>query len=558
MKVERFIRLLARWSWLIALSALLAGEAANMVSQEIVPVYQASTSFLVHQALSNTAVVDYNTLHASEAMAQTYAQLLLKRPVLEGVVANLKLDTTADALAKNVNVKVVRDTQLIVVTVEDSDPQRAANIANEIVNLFIQQNRTLQSSRYDVAKESLQSELEKAQAEVQRIQVRLEALGTPSTSEQLNLQNQLQALLAQNQSNYATLFKSLSEVRLAEAQATDDLYVVESARPSSTPERPTTQLYILLAALIGGTLATGLVLLIGFRDNSVHSREQVEDVVQVPTLAAVGHIKGSKGHSKLIALHDPASPITESYRLIRTNIEFASSDTPIQTIVVTSCNPSEGKTVTVANLAIVMAQAGKRVILVDADLRRPMLHEFFQKANKVGISTALSQNNSGRLDANLIETGIENLRLLPSGPMVSNPAELLGSEHMIKLVEKLRQQADFVLFDSPPLLPVVDASLVSHVCDATLLVVMNGTTQTDDLPKAAHQLFQSGTRLLGVVLNRATDAHNRYSEYYHKTSERRLKQGVRAGQAVDHPEYIRGPNNGSQKSPEANMTLNKN
>jgi non-specific protein-tyrosine kinase len=196
MTVERFIRLLARWSWLIALSALLAGVAASMVSQQMVPVDQASTSFLAYQATSNTAVVDYNTLQASEVLAMTYAEMLLKRPVLDRVVANLKLDTTADALVKGVNVKVVRDTQLIVVTVEDTDPQRAANMANEIVSLFIQQNRNFQSSRYNVAEESLWAELEKPQAEIQRVQAQLEALGTPSTPEPPALQNQLQVLLA--------------------------------------------------------------------------------------------------------------------------------------------------------------------------------------------------------------------------------------------------------------------------------------------------------------------------------------------------------------------------
>ncbi len=520
MGLKQFARLMWQWSWLMVVAALAFGAVAYVISLQMVPIYEATTTLLINQAPANSVSVDLNSLRTSEGLAKTYAEIMPRRPLFEAVIANLKLNMDPAEFARHVNVSVVRESpQLIVLTVDDPNPQRAADMANEMVRVFSQQIKDLQTSRYKVSKDSLQRELDEIQADIANLQAKLDTLGTPASPEELAEQSQLQTLLAQQRNNHATLFKSLEDVRLAEAQSTDTPYVVEPAQPVNDPVFPRTRLNTLLAALVGAMLAGGLVFLTSYLDDSIKSGEQVEVLTGVPPLATIARIKGSDRPVKLITATDARSPISEAYRLLRTNIEFSAVDKPIRTIVVTSSGPVEGKTLTSANLAVVIAQSGKRVILVDTDLRRPMLHGFFRQTSLRGLTTALLGQRQGAMDEYLVPTGIENLRLMPSGPIPPNPAELLGSERMAEVIEKLKAEADTLLFDSPPLLAVADASLLARACDATLLVVLAGGTRAEELKRAKEQLAQSGARLLGVVLNRASDSYGSYYHYHYETRE---------------------------------------
>jgi capsular exopolysaccharide synthesis family protein len=527
MGLKQFAKLMWQWSWLMVVAALAFGAVAYVISLQMVPIYEATTTLLINQAPANSASVDLNSLRTSEGLAKTYAEIMPRRPLFEAVIANLKLNMDPGEFARHVNVSVVRESpQLIVLTVDDPNPQRAADMANEMVRVFSQQIKDLQTGRYKVSKDSLQRELDEIQADIANLQAKLDTLGTPASPEELAEQSQLQTLLAQQRNNHATLFKSLEDVRLAEAQSTDTPYVVEPAQAANEPVFPRTRLNTLLAALVGAMLAGGFVFLISYLDDSIKSGEQVEALTGVPPLATIARIKGSDLPVKLITATDARSPIAEAYRLLRTNIEFSAVDKPIRTIVVTSSGPVEGKTLTSANLAVVIAQSGKRVILVDTDLRRPMLHGFFHQTSLRGLTTALLGQRQGAMDEYLVSTGIENLRLMPSGPIPPNPAELLGSARMVEVMDKLKAEADVLLFDSPPVLAVADASLLARVCDATLLVVLAGGTRAEELKRAKEQLAQSGARLLGVVLNRASDL---YGGYYHYHYERREKKTTLAG-----------------------------
>jgi capsular exopolysaccharide synthesis family protein len=522
-ELKHFLQLLWRWSWLVVLLMGMAGTAAYALSKNTIPIYEASTTLMIDQMAANGVTVDLNALRTSEELAGTYVALLRKRPVMEAVIANVKLDTNPDRLAKNVSVSLIADTQLIVVTVEDPDPQRAADIANEVVRVFSQQNRELQASRYAATKQNLQQELSRIQAEVDNTQAKLDGLETVTTPEQKAQQEQLRLLMDQQRSSYTTVLRSYEQVRVTAAQTIDNLNVVEPARPEPVPVRPKTSLNMLLAALVAAMIGVGLVYIFGYLDDSVKSSEELERLIDVPTLASIPRIAGGEFRDKLIVHTDSKSPIAETYRMLRTNIDFATIDRPIRTIVVTSSRPSEGKSVTVANLGIALAQTGKRVILVDADLRRPTLHKYFEQSNMRGVTTALLRHSEDPVSDHLLPSGVHNLRLMPSGPMPPNPAELLGSQRMATLIEELSRQADVVLFDSPPLLAVVDGALLSHVCDATLLVALAGVTRADALRSSKDHLLQSGARLLGTVLNQVSASHGGYyyQAYYSSDAPRK-------------------------------------
>jgi capsular exopolysaccharide synthesis family protein len=527
MMYMQYIWLVIRWSWLIALSAVVAGIVAFEVSQQIVPTYAASTTLLINQAPAASLSPDFNSVRASESLARTYVELLDKRPVLEVVIANLKLNTTPEALVKRIKVTLIPSTQVITLGVEDTDPQRAADIANEIVAVFSEQNQELQTRRYAASKQILEQELSRIQASMNLTQAKLEALKAYTTTADLAEQDQLRSLQAQYGSNYATVLNSFEAVLLAEAQSTDNLKVVEPAQPAIIPIRPKTLTNTILAVLIAAMITFGLVLLVDYLDGSIKSSVELEELIGISTLAAIGRMKDPKLSGQLLTANKTQAQILEAYRLLRINIEFAAVEKPIHTLIVTSSNRLEGKSITATNLAIVLAQAGKRVILVDANLRRPTLHKLFNQTNTQGVTTALLQSREGRLNDYLTSTSVDNLQLLLSGPLPPNPAELLGSQQMVELIEELKAEADIVVFDSPPLLPVVDPMVLAHYCDAALLVVLAGVTHSDALRITRKQLAQSGTCILGAVLNRVSTSHTSYHRLHNYSTawprERRMQ-----------------------------------
>ena len=204
----------------------------------------------------------------------------------------------------------------------------------------------------------------------------------------------------------------------------------------------------------------------------------------------------------LITLTDPRSPAAEAYRALRTNLTFAALDKPIESLVVTSAAPGEGKSTTLANLAVTMAQGEHRTILVDADLRHPSLHEIFGVSNERGLTTMFVEPEALG-DPPLVETGVENLWLLPSGPIPPNPADLLGSRRMEEVIEALRQRADILLFDAPPVVVVTDAAVLGTKVDGVLLVVSAGRTRRDHAQRARELLERVHVRIVGAVLTNA-------------------------------------------------------
>jgi len=210
---------------------------------------------------------------------------------------------------------------------------------------------------------------------------------------------------------------------------------------------------------------------------------------------------GTAADSALITLREPSSAAAEAYRTLRTNILFSSLDRPLHTLLVTSTAPNEGKSTTLANLAVTMAQAEQRVLVVDCDLRRPSLHSIFGLPNERGLTSALLEQGEGPLP--IQETSVPGLQLLPSGPLPPRPADLLGSRRMGVLIERLRTAADIVLFDTPPVVAVTDAAVLAPRVDGVLLVLQAGHTRRDRARQARQVLEKVKANIVGVVLNGA-------------------------------------------------------
>ncbi|WP_039043093.1 CpsD/CapB family tyrosine-protein kinase [Sporosarcina sp. ZBG7A] len=220
---------------------------------------------------------------------------------------------------------------------------------------------------------------------------------------------------------------------------------------------------------------------------------------------------------KLITVDNTKSIISEQYRTIRTNIHFSTADSELQSILLTSSSPSEGKSTSAANIAVVFAQEGRKVLLIDADMRKPTMHHTFHLNNGTGLSSVLTRQS---VVADVIhDSGIVNLQVMPCGPIPPNPAELIGSKAMKALIEQLKQDFDLLVFDAPPLLSVADAQILSNECDGTILVVNTGSTEKDSAVKAKETLLSANARILGVLMNNYTLAKDHYYYQYYGTAE---------------------------------------
>ncbi len=516
-ELKKYGMILWHWAWLVVLGALLGAGIAYLSSRLTTPVYAASTTLLVNEAPSTGKTTDYASILTSEQLARTYSEMMTKQPVLKEVVKTLNLPDNAIDNLGNINVNLVRDTQLIVLQVESENPQLAANLANTIPMVFSRQNAELQAERYADSKANLSKEMDTLKQQISQQQTAIDALGTPETPSQEAELSRVQADMTQLRQSLAYLLQSFENIRLAEAQSTSNIVVIEPATVPATPIRPRTMQNVFLGTLIGFVIAVGVVFLIEYLDDRVRAPEQIDRVLQLPVVGLIAKMNDSapNGKLRLIAMHEPRSPVTEAFRALRTNIQFAGVDHAIRTLLVTSAGPTEGKSTIAANLAVVMAQAGLKVALVDGDLRRPTVHKLFNVSNHSGLTDVmLAESNHG--NTWLQSSGVPGLVLVPSGPLPPNPSELLGSKRMQQFLDYLHREVDTIIIDTPPLLPVTDALVLAPKTDGVLLVIDYGSTRIGEALQGRNQLNQSGARVIGIALNKVPTGRRGYSYYYYR------------------------------------------
>ena len=518
MELRQYWNLFRKWLWLITLTAIIAAASAYLFSIQQTPVYQASTRLRVIQGSSNNATLTYGDLVLSEKISHTYVQLLTARPVLQATIDKLGLvNITPAALAGEINVTPIRDTQLIVLKVKNIVPAVAAQIANTLPQVFVDYNRKQQTARFRSSEQALAKQLSELGQQVQSTEAASKALKGASDTTTLSRQALLENQLAQYRSSYGNVLSQLESIRLAEANAQDTLAVVELAIPPKTPIYPRTRKDTLLAAIVGAMIGLGAAFLIEYLDDTVKTPDDIARLTSLTTLGVIAkHGKEGEG-AGIVTLEHPHSPVAEAYRTIRTGIRFASVDKPIRTLLVTSPGPSEGKSTIAANLAIVIAQSGKKVLLIDADLRKPLQHKLWKLANNLGLTAALLSSQE-TIDTNNLftATSIDNLHVMTSGQIPPNPSELLGSQKMQRIIEQLLQSFDFLVFDMPPALAVTDAAILGQIVDGIIMVIEAGRTREPALIQTVQQFQKGKARVIGFILNRfqAQRSSGYYYYYY--------------------------------------------
>jgi capsular exopolysaccharide synthesis family protein len=334
---------------------------------------------------------------------------------------------------------------------------------------------------------------------------------------------------------YIMMVTKLEETKITQAGQTGSVRLLDEAIEPAVPIKPNKKMNLMLGALIGLGLGIGLTFVIEYFDNTIKRIEQVEQL-GFNLLGAIPKIPQEKLEkkkkqkeqtmesdeaynieSRLVTHFDPKSPISEAYRTLRTNLQFTRLDKPLQSLMVTSAGPKEGKSTTVANLAITLAQLGTKVILVDSDLRRPVIHGIFGMSKDVGLTNYMV--DSVPFDNIIKDSFMDNLKIITCGVLPPNPSELLGSKKMEELINKLKSEFDLVLFDSPPVIAVTDAAILSTKVDGAFFVISSGTANRDAILRAKAQLENVKAPVVGALLNNVdvegTYGSSYYYYYYH-------------------------------------------
>lgn len=518
--LQAYWLLLRRWLWLIVLLALVAGGTSYGVSSYFVtPIYQAATRIAV-QPSSSLSGSTYSDILAGQYAATSYAQMITASSISEEALRRLGYSEEAIAqelIPFTLSAATVRDTQLIDIKVESPDPYLAANLANTIAQVFIEQNKARQTARFAEYREGLNQEIQAVEGELAQLRTRLEQ--TPAADRAA-----LETEIARKQDLINRYTQAYQNVQLAELQATDLISVVQPATVPDAPVRPRKMQNALLAAVVAGMLGVGFVFLREYLDTSVKAPEEAEALLQAPVLGQIwlekNMAKGNGTAQRKIVITNPVALTAEAFRVLRTNLQFASVDQPLRTLLVSSAGPSEGKSTVTLNLALALGAAGKRVIVVDADMRRPQLYKYAEVRREPGLSDALVDRESPVTRYLQPIPELDAVRVLPPGRLPPNPIDLLGSRRMGELLAECLQQADVVILDSPPILAAADTPVLAAQVDGALVVLEAGGTDRRMVRDAYEQMQRAGARILGSVMNKVPqDGKHGYYYYYYYSDE---------------------------------------
>jgi non-specific protein-tyrosine kinase len=511
--LRQILRSARRWWWLLLLAPVISGLAARYVESRTAtrptPTYTTGVTLLI-EPVAGTGRLAYR--------ADTYAGLVRTDPVLAPVVADLDLPFDAESLKGMVTAYPVLNTELLRVGVTDTDPERAAAIANAVADRFVAFMGSRGAELAAATRASIEEQISATEAEIAELTREIDELEQGDDADDpivVDRISALQAELGRREDTLEQLQAEWAQVDVSGAATQPQVSVIERAPVPAFADsvgggRPTT----LLAAFAGLLVAVAVLVLVEFLDTSLRSETNVFGVTGAPVLTTLPRLRGLRDPSRrLFIVERPHEPAAEAIRLLRTNVEFASASQPVQVLVVSSATSGEGKSTVAANLAVAMAQAGRRTVLVDADLRQPLQHRIFGLPNAHGL-TSLLRDPEADWDWALHGTRVANLRVVPSGPLPPNPADLLSLDLFERLLDDLKSVTDLVVVDTPPILSVSDPLAVAAHADGLLLVCRLGRTRVGTVARAAATLRRGSVRLIGVVLNGKSRRDDGYGGEY--------------------------------------------
>ena len=506
-------RILWRRRWYILVPIVAGVIGALAYTFMITPVYRADALMRVNAAAPRPQQIDpFSGLFLSREAVASFVQMVNTPQVINQAATNLDLASRKGSLGK-VSASQIKGTEFFRVQVEGPDPVLARDAANEVALVLKLESELDWERRMTTAEQFMRWRVDELQSKISDTRQLLASAPDDDNSQLLQIQ------LSGYESQHSTALRSLEESQLVGAR-TRGVLVVQA--PATTPGRPVNVKPIVnffIGAIMGAVLGFGAAYLREQLDRTPKSPEEVRQLLGVPVMGAVPLLPNVKElRDGLIIMRDPdGPPLGESYHLLRTNLQSSHADDPSKLLLVTSSQIGEEKTTTLANLGAAMAQAGKNIILVDADLRRPQLHHMFDMQLEGGLTDLLAEESVSTTGI-LKESSLDKLWVLTAGSQAKNPAILLDTERLRRILEQLSEKADAVLLDSPPVLYVSDALILASYVDHVLLVLGSGNARRESVKRTREALEMVKAPRVDVVLNkirRESYNYSYYSYYYY-------------------------------------------
>jgi len=516
MTLNDFITPLKKWWWLLVIATVVAGGVSYIVSKGQPPIYESRATLMIGQTIDDPNP-NSGDLYLEQQLATWYANIGNRETVRE---------STKDALGlewlPQYRVASLPNTQLVEVVVVDTVPERAQIVAQEIATQLILQSPSGGNSEdQEFVREQLnilKTQIEDTQQEIFDLQGILG--GLDSARDILATQGQIDALQAKLNTlhtNYANLLSTTQQ------GAVNTLTIIEEPRIPVRPIGPNSPLTAAVAAAVGLALATAGAYLLEFLDKSIKSIDEAVQIIHSPVVGKIP-IMPKDNHIWEFVSEQPRSPIAESFRTLRSNLEFTQAGREIKTILVTGPSVAEGKSTVASNLARIIAQTDKKVIFVDADMRKSVIQENLGLEDSKGLSNLLI--DQVELKDLLTTFDGDNFILIPAGHFPPNPTELIDSAKFDEVLDEIKEISDIVIVDGPPFI-VTDAAILADKADGILIVIQPGRTDKDAITAMMEQLKMIDTPILGIVANRIKKRPGFYTDYYHHkpSSEQKPSEG---------------------------------
>ncbi len=494
MELLKYFVPIRRWWWLLVTATLIAGGSSYLAMMRQPPIYQTLTTLMIGQVITdpNPTGAAFNL---NRQLAENYAEIANREPIQIATKEALGLTWLPEYRAV-----ALPTGQFIEIAVTDTIPERARAVANELARQLILRSPTGNQSDEHDRQAFIQSQLDNLQEQITDTEIDLqvirEELGEMDSDLQIaDTQSRITALeskLTDLQGIYAGL---LSNTR---SGGVNTINIIEKAYLPDQPIGPNKFLTILLSAAVGLSLAILAAYLLEYMDDTMKSPEEVAELTNAPLIGYLSE-QNVKDEGALYVAENPRHPSVEEIRTLRANLEFAGVDQPLITILVSSADMEVGKTSVAANLAAAMSQAEKDVILMDGDLRRPNVHNYYGFQNNKGLSDVFRGEYS--IDQVIKNWSGGSVSVITAGEPPPNPSELLGSKKMSSILESLSRSSDVVIIDGPPFI-VADAPILASKVDGVLLIIQLGHTRRPSVKGMMEQITRSGAKVVGVVLNR--------------------------------------------------------
>ena len=501
MEIKNYLRIIQRRIWVVLITTLVTLLIVAIGTYRATPIYEASTTFRIAAAAGGS--VDYAVLVYADRLMNTYMEITTSGPVLEELKNRLGLSQLPEITAET-----IPNTELIKITVEGNDPTLVTMVSNTLAEIIVEQSNQLYAGSGKSQQEILGDQLVQIQADLDQLRQEYESLvaQTPPDAEKIEAaRNSLEI----KQNTYTTILKQYDEARIREEMRASMLSVIEPAVVPEKPSKPRVALNIILGLFIGLVGGIGLAFIFENLDTTLYTTEDIEELTQLNTLAKIP--KASK--KQLNISLDGTSQYTEAFRNLRLNIQLINPQHPIKVLLITSAEPGEGKSTIVANLAFVLAKSGKKVVVVDSDLRLPRINKIFGLTNKFGLSSVLERKVT--LEDALQRSKFKEVTVLSSGPTPLDPPNLLNSPEMTNIVNKLNQMFEYVLIDAPAYLEVADVNALAQKVEGLILVVRRAHSRREAVQSAIKQMDGFKDKIVGIVVNQA-EYRGTYYNYHPK------------------------------------------